>query len=302
MIEYFKDFIACQKSRNIAVRSVQTLEYQAASFIEWLKNIHNVNDPKFLNRTHIKSYQLYLASSVNKHGLPLKPNYLNTIIWSVKSFLDYLYKENVLQEKLADKLSLVNVPKRLPRGMIEYDEFQRLISSIDISSLLGVRDRAIIELLYTSGIRVCEIHRLDISDIDLVERSARVLGKGNKERMVVFGKDAARSLENYMMAVRPFMRGANQTKSLFISRRGNRLHISVYQRMIQKLAKKAGIDHNISPHTFRRSCTTELVRANANLYHVKELLGHESLDTLKHYAKLNVGDLKKMIKDCHPRS
>ena len=300
MQKYFKDFLAYQKSRRITPSTISTLERQVSVFIRWAQINHCVNDARELNRSHIKAYQLYLATRTNEKGLPLKPAYVNTIIWAVQLFLNYLYKEDLLCENLANYLERVKMPKRLPSGIIEYEDFQALINTLDMSSPLGIRDRAIIELFYSSGMRVCEIHRLDIKDVDLKERTARVIGKGDKERMVVFGKDATQALENYLKAVRPFVFKAADSKALFLSKRGKRLHISMYWYRLRDLSTKAGISR-ISAHTFRRSCTTELVKGNANLYHVKELLGHESLDTLKHYTKLNVGDLKKTLKKCHPR-
>ncbi len=126
-------------------------------------------------------------------------------------------------------------------------------------------------------------------------------GKGDKQRVVPVGKTALRFLETYMVGIRPFLIKDKAEKALFVSVEGNRLSYGTYNTTIKRLAEKSGVDAYVTSHTFRRSCTTELIRGDANMYHVKELLGHESLDTLKHYARLTITDLKKTHARCHPR-
>ena len=136
-----------------------------------------------------------------------------------------------------------------------------------------------LEVLYSTGIRVGELLGLNVTDVDLDNATAVVLGKGNKQRVVPIGKTALRLLESYLKAVRPFLLSRADEPALFLNHAGQRMPY----------------------HTFRRSCTTELIRAGANLYHVKELLGHEDLETLKHYTKLTIEDLKATHARCHPR-
>ena len=176
-----------------------------------------------------------------------------------------------------------------------------MLDRIPSSSSAGVRDRAMLELLYTSGIRSAELLGLDVGRVDFRNRTALVNGKGNKERVVPIGKTAVRLLESYVRAVRPYMLTDRGEQALFVDADGKRLAYHSLRRIVHRRAEQAGIEINVTPHTFRRSCATEMLRSGANMYHVKELLGHESLETLRHYAKLTITDLKRTHHRCHPR-
>ena len=165
----------------------------------------------------------------------------------------------------------------------------------------GYRNRTILELLYSSGIRSAELLGLDLPHIDITDRTALVIGKGRKQRVVPFGVTAARFLETYIKGIRPHFLTHGSEAAIFLDSTGKRLPYYSLRRIVQACCQNSGLDVNVTPHTFRRSCTTELLRSGANMYHVKELLGHESLDTLKHYARLTITDLKRTHKRCHPR-
>jgi site-specific recombinase XerD len=158
-----------------------------------------------------------------------------------------------------------------------------------------------LELLYSTGLRVSEMLGLNITDVDFTHATAIVLGKGNKQRVVPIGKTALRLTQSYLKAVRPFLVRDHGQVALFLDRFGKPMPYATFLRRVHRYTAQAGLDINVTPHTFRRSCTTELIRGGANLYHVKELLGHETLDTLKHYAKLTINDLKATHHKCHPR-
>jgi len=157
-----------------------------------------------------------------------------------------------------------------------------------------------LEMLYSTGVRVGELLGLDVRDVDLTNATAVVLGKGRKQRVVPIGKTALRLLESYLKAVRPFLLQQGGEQALFLNQDGKRMPYHTFRRILQRQATSAGLDITVTPHTYRRSCTTELIRSGANLYHVKELLGHQSLETLKHYTKLTIEDLKATHARCHP--
>jgi site-specific recombinase XerD len=158
-----------------------------------------------------------------------------------------------------------------------------------------------LELLYSTGLRARELLGLDVADVDLRSATARVLGKGEKERVAPIGRTALRLLESYLKGVRPFLLRNPREPALFLNRRGRRLAYDDLLRLVHRHAARVGAAVTVTPHTFRRSCATEMIRGGANLYHVKDLLGHETLDTLRHYARLNVEDLRKTLARCHPR-
>lgn len=166
----------------------------------------------------------------------------------------------------------------------------------------GYRNRAMLEVLYSSGLRAAELLGLDLDDIDFDNATAIVTGKGNKQRVVPIGRTALRYLESYLKAVRPFLLRDPGERAVFLDQKGHRLRYNALAMIVRSCAIRAGLgDMHVTAHTFRRSCATELLRGGANMYHVKDLLGHATLNTLKHYAKLTITDLKKTHAKCHPR-
>lgn len=161
--------------------------------------------------------------------------------------------------------------------------------------------RAMMELLYSTGVRVSELRGMNLDSVNYENRTILVTGKGDKQRMVPLGRTAMNYLESYVVAVRPFLVKDRAERALFLNREGRRMGYERFRLYVHDAASKAGLDIVVTPHTFRRSCATELVRGGANLYHIKELLGHECMETLKHYTMLTILDLKKTHEKCHPR-
>ena len=156
--------------------------------------------------------------------------------------------------------------------------------------------------MYGTGMRIIEVLRLRVKDIEFEQRAIIVRdGKGEKDRMVPIGRTALALLENYVKGVRPFLVREPGEQALFLDDQGHRLPYHTLRRMVHAVAARSGTGDRVTPHSWRRSCTTELLRGGAGMYHLKELLGHESLDTLQHYAKLTIHDLKKEHHRCHPR-
>ena len=203
-----------------------------------------------------------------------------------------------VQRGFLDALQLVKEPSLLPTSVLTHAQVKRLLASIPTDDPCGYRDRAMLELLYSSGIRINELLTLKIADVNFENATAVVTGKGNKQRVVPIGRTALRYLRTYMVAVRPYVCYDRANPILFLGRNDKQVDYQAVLKMIHAHARAAGLDMNVTPHTFRRSCTTEMLRGGAGMYHIKEMLGHESLDTLKHYAKLTIIDLK----NAHARS
>jgi site-specific recombinase XerD len=253
-----------------------------------------------------------LAEYRTVKGLPLKPSTINGRVSSLRTFLDWLHDRGRLGKRLSEHLHHVKEPWLLPTSVLDHDQVKSVISVIDADTPEGLRDMAVYELLYSSGIRVGELERAKVSNLDLDNATLKVRGKGDKERIVPVGRTAIRRLVTWLRAGRPFLlgRGSEPCDALFLNAVGGSLKSFTVRRRLHAYAREAGIEEKsddnpsekrITPHTLRRSCTTEMVRADANLYHVKELLGHATLGTLKHYAKLNINDIKKTHEQCHPR-
>jgi site-specific recombinase XerD len=232
---------------------------------------------------------------------PLKARSVNKEIEVVTGFLRFLLEAGLVPRALARRLKYVKEPHMLPGSVLTHTQARRLLDSVSTDTADGYRNRTMLELLYSSGIRSVELLGLDLGDLDLASRTAVVLGKGRKERVVPYGATAAGFMETCIKVIRShFLRDASET-ALFLDSAGRRLPYYSLRRIVHARSEAAGLEINVTPHTFRRSCTTELLRSGANMYHVKELLGHESLDTLKHYARLTITDLKRTHERCHPR-
>ncbi len=232
----------------------------------------------------------------------MKAQTLNLYIINARGFLEYLAARGIVPVPLASALECVKAPRLLPQGVLTHAQARKLLGRVETSTPEGCRNRAMIELLYSSGLRSAELLRLDVGDVDFEQATAIVTGKGSKQRVVPIGRTALRCLESYLKAMRPFMVRNQAERAMFLNRQGVRLRYNAFCQVVATCASGSGVGKvRITAHTFRRSCATELLRGGANMYHVKELLGHESLETLKHYAKLTITDLKKEHRRCHPR-
>lgn len=224
------------------------------------------------------------------------------IISGLKGFYKYLISEKKL---LSDPTTLIDAPKlgrKLP-DTLDVNEINLLLEAIDHSRPEGTRNRAIIEVLYSSGLRVSELVNLQKSNLFLEAGFVRVIGKGNKERLVPIGSVAIKYLEIYLDQVRVHQEiKAGEEDIVFLNRRGKRLTREMIFTIIKNLALTAGIGKKVSPHTFRHSFATHLVEGGADLRAVQEMLGHESITTTEIYTHLDKSYLKQIINDYHPRS
>jgi site-specific recombinase XerD len=298
--EHFNDYIDWRRSLNLSPRTLENNTYCALIFIGWFSQTHRINTPERIARDHLIQWQKQIADRTTPEGIPIRPRTINTHIESVKGFLTWLAGHGHVRKDCPDTICYVKEPFTLPGSILTHAQVRKMLARVPTNDLAGYRDRAMLELLYSTGIRAAELIGLDVADLDLANRTMIVTGKGNKQRVVPIGRTALRRLDTYIRAVRPYLIRDRGRTALFLNTRGTRLAYKTLLNRVHVHAARIGHD-NVTPHTFRRSCTTELIRGGANMYHVKELLGHESLDTLKHYTRLTINDLKKTHEKCHPR-
>jgi integrase/recombinase XerD len=222
------------------------------------------------------------------------------IISGLRTFYKYCLLEDI---STVDPTSLLEAPKlvRALPDVLSFEEIENIISQIDVSTAEGARNKAILETLYSCGLRVSEVVNLKLSQLYLDVGFVRVIGKGNKERLVPIGSSAIKYINIYKKSVRvhqPIQKGEDDI--LFLNRRGKRLTRVMIFLIIKDLAKKAGITKNISPHTFRHSFATHLVEGGADLRAVQEMLGHESITTTEIYTHLDREFLRKTLEQFHP--
>ena len=237
---------------------------------------------------------------INRLGLGARSQ--ARIISGIKAFFRYLLLEGIVKEDPAHLLESPRPGRKLP-DTLSADEIQKIIEQVDLSREEGERNKAILEVLYGCGLRVSELTNLNITDLYINEQFIRVVGKGNKERLVPIGSLALRSiglyLENSRKQVAPVK---GEEDILFLNRRGKRLSRNMIFIIIKSLAEKAGIRKKVSPHTFRHSFATHLVEGGADLRAVQEMLGHESIITTEIYTHLDREYLKSTIQLYHPRA
>lgn len=301
LFDLLTEYLDNCRALNYSNYTIRTIHHNVRVFLKWIWDKYKVNKAEELRSIHLKAYQNHLAQKRTSRGLHLKPRSINKLIECLKGFLVYMARESYVSPRMTDQIQYVKVPDLLPTSVLNHKQMKKLIGCIDEQTPEGYRDRTMLELMYTNGVRAGEVLGLDVDGIDFEAATAIVRGKGSKERVVPIGRTALKYLETYLASIRPYMMGSESCKAVFIGRNGKRLRYHVLRRIIKAHAKKAGLPDNITAHTFRRSCTTELLKGGAGMYHVKEILGHESLDTLKHYAKLTITDLKKTHAKCHPR-
>jgi integrase/recombinase XerD len=224
------------------------------------------------------------------------------ILSGIKSFYKYLLVEDIISNSPAELLESPKKQRKLP-DTLSHEDINRLISVIDLSKPDGARNKAIIEVLYSCGLRVSELTELKLSNLYLEIEFIKVVGKGNKERLVPMGGEAIKALKIWIENVRvhvPIKKGEDDM--VFLNRRGSRLSRVYIFMLIKQLAELAGIKKSISPHTLRHSFATHLVEGGADLRAVQEMLGHESITTTEIYTHLDREYLKTVITAYHPRN
>ena len=223
---------------------------------------------------------------------------------AVRSFFVYLEKKGLIKENPAADIATPKLEKYIP-AYLPVDEIFRLLERPEREKPLGLRDLAILEVLYSCGIRVSELEGLNTSSIDFKERLVRVLGKGDKERIVPIGRHALKAVGQYMEAVRSMRKkGLHDSgqEPLFINFRGRRLTARSIGRIVKKYVMESGLDSDISPHSLRHTFATHLLDGGADLRSVQELLGHESLSTTQKYTHVSLDRLMEVYDKAHPRS
>jgi tyrosine recombinase XerC len=218
---------------------------------------------------------------------------------AIRSFYRYLVREEILPVNPLRDASSPKLDKRLP-NFLTIEEVNRLLEAPDLSTPQGQRDRAFIELLYASGLRVSELVGLDLEQIDIDVLEIRVWGKGSKERVVLMGRPAAKALSNYIENGRLALLGDKKSHAVFLNRDGNRCTERTVQVRLQKHAKGAGIGKRVYPHMVRHTFATHLLDGGADLRVVQELLGHASLTTTQVYTHVSKSQAKKVYLAAHP--
>ncbi|MCL0104366.1 tyrosine recombinase XerC [Dehalococcoidia bacterium] len=283
-----------QVERNLSSFTVRNYTTDILSFLDFLKG-EGVRSLADVDHSLVRRYlSRLLDNGIVRASISRKMSALH-------SLFHYLNREGLIETEPLSKISRPKRERRLPTFLTP-EEMRTLLSSPNISTPQGLRDLAILELLYATGLRVSEIALLDTGSVDLESRQIRVWGKGSKERMVLIGKPAARALAQYMSYGRTKMLGRRKTNALFINRYGERIAERRIQYLIKKYAEQAGISGRVFPHILRHTFATHMLDGGADLRVVQELLGHANLASTQIYTHVTHSQMRTRYLEAHPRS
>jgi integrase/recombinase XerC len=291
-IEHFLKYLLDE--REMSEHTARAYRADLAQFADHLGHDKSLEEIETLS---IRSYR----ASLMEQGISKRS--ANRKLSALRSFFKHAVRQEILKSNPTSNLSSAKVPKHLP-AFLTVDEMKRLLESAGNGSWYGARDRAILETLYSTGMRVSELCGLTPDKLDISGGVAIALGKGKKERIVPLGKYAVTALKRYMdaRANLPEHIGHRKPDAVFINKNGTRLTDRSVRRILKRCCREAGIHKAVSPHTLRHSFATHMLDAGAELRSVQELLGHEDLSTTQIYTHLTTSRLKEIYQKAHPHA
>lgn len=288
----FKAYLQLEKS--LSDNSVEAYLRDIDKLIQFLQEKKILKNPGEIELKDLQAFVKWTA------GLGMTPTSQARMISGIRAFYKYCQVENISQKDPTVLLEAPKLKRALP-DVLSFEEIESIIGQIDLSKPEGGRNKAILETLYSCGLRVSEVVNLKISQLYLDVGFIRVIGKGDKERLVPVGSSAIKYINIYKNDIRIHIRVKPGNEDvLFLNNRGAKMSRVMIFLIIKDLAKKAGIKKNISPHTFRHSFATHLIEGGADLRAVQEMLGHENITTTEIYTHLNRDFLRKTLEQFHP--
>jgi integrase/recombinase XerD len=299
--EFLFAFIEHMKVRNYAKATLTSYSRYLRKFLEWLRET-DITDIKRVNRDTLTSYQVKLIEYRDDKGRRFTIATVSIKIRAVKRFFEYLESSNQVLINPAEHIKEPKKESRLPRAVLTEDETRKILDQPNLSTLAGIRDRTILEVFYSTGIRLAELMNITIFDCDLQGGLLRVKGKFSKERVVPLGRHAVKFLKEYITRVRPHHTKKNKAvRNLFVTQFGTPISRQVIDRMISFCSKQAGIEKHVTPHVFRHTFATQLVKNGADITAVQKMLGHATLSVTKIYTRVAGVEVKKTHRASHPR-
>jgi integrase/recombinase XerD len=290
------------KVKNYSPMSIAAYSGHLKGLFEYLQE-EETTDIKRVTRDTLKDYQLKITEHREESGKGYTIATISLKIRAIKRFFEYLEETNQILVNPAEYLKEPEKETRLPRVVLTEDEVRKILDQPNLSSMAGIRDRTILEVFYSTGIRLEEMVNLTIYDCDLQGGMLRVnKGKFAKDRVIPLGKHAVRFLKEYITHVRPHHTRENKTiRNLFVNQNGKLLSKTVIEIIVRRYARATGIKKKVTPHTFRHTFATQLVKNGADITAVQKMLGHSSLKITHIYTKVAGIEVKKTHSSHHPR-
>lgn len=287
----FKSYLETDK--NLSLNTVEAYLTDLKFYAQFLKKYEHVFFVEDIDTQMIEKYMLSLKrKNLSKQTISRK-------LTSIKEFHKFLKEENITKDNPAKLVDNVKHDKKLPSVLSE-EEVTKMIESINGDTPIDLRNRAILEIMYGSGLRVSEVCDMRLADVHLNTKYIDIIGKGDKERIVPIGDLAIETLRKYITDARPILTKNTYSEYVFLNYQGKQLSRQSIFKYIKKLAKDNGIETEISPHTLRHSFATHLLNNGVDLRYVQELLGHEDISTTQIYTHLDSNRLHEMVNEIHP--
>ena len=291
LIEEFLSYLSVE--RGLAKNTLEAYKRDLARFFDYLKS-RRIASISNVTRQEITSFML----AEKDRGL--SSNSISRELACFKSFFKFLVRENKIKEDVTSVIESPKLWKRLP-DTLNIDEVEMLLKAPNVRDLMGARDRASLELMYATGMRVSELINLKMDDLNMEIGFVKCFGKGGKERIVPFGKKAKESVERYLEKARASFLKKKVSNFLFLTRLGKPMSRQTFWKTIKKYAREAGIKKKIAPHSLRHSFATHILERGADLRIVQEMLGHSDISTTQIYTHVSKDRLKSIHHKFHPR-
>lgn len=298
-----ESFLEQRRAENLSASIVAGDRLHLERFVAWLER----ERPKAralaaIDRVLLGDYAVALSLYETEEGHRLRASTRHGSLVSLKVFFRWLERSGRLLADPARDLPLPKVPQQLPRGVLTSKEVDRVLAVPDLATATGLRARAILELVYSTGIRNAELRSLKLDDLNFAEGLVTVReGKGKKDRVVPMGRTAERFLKRYLDEVRPGVLRSRHEEHVFLSRYGRPFSKTQLVLLLEKIGRAAGLRKPLTCHGLRHTCATHMLRGGADIRHIQELLGHRTLTATQLYTHVAATDLKRVHDRCHPR-
>ena len=304
--EHLKGFKNSLKLRNYSERTIESYFANATQFAAFIgKYYSRITSVSKITKDILLDYQNYLINYRNRTDNPLAGKTQNLKLISVRKFFQYLFKKDLILKDISDVFTFAREEQKITRNILNEKQTLDLLKNIKLNSPISIRNKAIAETFYSSGIRTSELCNLKLHDIDLNNQVITIVkGKGNKSRIVPLTMYAVEYIKLYMEKARKFMLKGKKIDPgyLFLSSRGNRFDKNTINKTVMKSIRKSqNLEKHISCYSFRHMCCTHLLANGVDISHIAQLAGHKSLTTTQKYTRIEISDLKKVHSLCHPR-
>lgn len=295
MEQLVKEYLGILRlEKNLSRNTILSYKNDITNLLRFAEenNIMDENniDYKLLNKFYAALFEMGISGST-------AARYLS----SHRGFFGYLLQNNYIQKDPTEKILSPKRAKKLP-AVLSFNEIEKMLQAPDTETILGLRDKAIMELMYSCGLRASETLNLTLNDLHFNEELIRVLGKGSKQRLVPVGSSAVYWVNQYLVSARPNLERKTKSKNiLFLNKRGSKLSRMGLWKIIDRYAAEAKIFHEVHPHTFRHSFATHLLEGGADLRSVQEMLGHADISTTQIYTHIDRDYIKQVYREFHPR-